>query len=1218
MKDDLRKLGIEIVGDVPWGTHLCQFYQSKEDLIEILVPYFKQGLEDNEFCMWVTSAPLGVEDAKAALKEKVKNLDRYIKKGQIEILDYSQWYTKTGKFDADIVLNGWLEKENQAIERGFDGLRLTGNTLWLEKKDWGNFADYEKTVNSVIGKYRMLVICSYCVDRCSPLEIIDVVKNHQFAVIKSKGKWISIESSERAAMREALWASEEKYRVLFEQSGEAIFIADIETGILLECNSRARALIGRDRSEIIGIHQSELHPKGEAEKYKTKFARHVEKGHIVDFEGEVQHKDGRRIPVWISAQTIKMGDRNAIVGLFIDITERKKAERSHLRLISILEATPDFVGFADAKDKHIEYINSAGRRMCGIGKDEDVTKLKIFDVHPDWVNKMFSDEILPVAVREGTWMGECAFLNIRDGHEIPVLMVLSSHKAPNGEVEIFSTISRDITERKKAEDQIKRDKEYAELLLGVIPSAVFTVDTDRHITSWNKKAEEITGYNAKEIIGKECTLFAETPCNDKCGLYSEDVKKPVVAKECIIIKKDGQEIFILKKADLLKDEKGNIIGGIESFEDIDARKKAEKYIKKQNEFVETVINSLQYPFYVIGTDYTIILSNKAAKEKGVVEGGRCYQLTHRCQEPCSGEHICPLKEVIRTGKPIITEHVHFDKDGNYRNFEVRGDPILDKDGQVIQMIEYSIDITEHKRAEEALRESEKLLTQAQQLAQLGSWKFTPATGKTMWSEEMFRIYGLEPVNEAPPFEVLAEMVHREDRQAWGEAIDKARHTGAFYNLEYRIIRPDGQCRWLLAQESMQPESKDTPLVFYGTVLDITEHKKAEEALRTSEAKYRLLAENLPQKIFIKDRNLVYIFCNKNYGRDLKIEDEEIKGKTDYDFYPKELAIKYRADDKRVIESGKIEDIEEKYIQDGRERFVHTIKTPVKDERGNVIGILGIFRDITEHKKMEVELRTALTNLKEMQGQLIQAAKLEAIGRLASGVAHEVRNPLGTILQAVDYLEGKIPSGQKEILQMIKNNIKRADNIIRTLIDFSKATQLNLSAEDINPVLEASLVLIQHRTRLENIELIKELEEGLPKVLIDRIRIEQVFVNILINAVEAMPQGGKLRIRTYKKQLSKTGFRIGRRKNDGDYFEPRETIVVAEIEDRGAGISEDNLKEIFEPFFTTKGPDRGTGLGLSVTKNIIDLHKGLIDVKSKVGEGTKVIISLKVAKEGRHG
>jgi len=134
LEEENRKYGIDIVGNVPWGTHFCQFYRTKKDLIDILVPYFKAGLENNEFCMWVTSEPLMVEEAKAALKKVVKNLDNYIKNGQIEILDYTKWYTKTGKFEADKVLQGWVKKEEQAIKKGFDGIRITGNTSWLEKK----------------------------------------------------------------------------------------------------------------------------------------------------------------------------------------------------------------------------------------------------------------------------------------------------------------------------------------------------------------------------------------------------------------------------------------------------------------------------------------------------------------------------------------------------------------------------------------------------------------------------------------------------------------------------------------------------------------------------------------------------------------------------------------------------------------------------------------------------------------------------------------------------------------------------------------------------------------------------------------------------------------------------------------------------------------------------------------------------------------------------
>ena len=150
MQKDLRKSGIDAIGDTPWGTHICQFYQTKDDLVDILVPYFKAGLENNEFCMWVTSEPLNQKYAEEAMRKSVPDFGKYLKKGQIEIIPHTEWYLKDNTFDLQRVLDDWLDKLHLALTNGYDGMRVTGNTAWLEKKLWQDFTEYEKEINDTI------------------------------------------------------------------------------------------------------------------------------------------------------------------------------------------------------------------------------------------------------------------------------------------------------------------------------------------------------------------------------------------------------------------------------------------------------------------------------------------------------------------------------------------------------------------------------------------------------------------------------------------------------------------------------------------------------------------------------------------------------------------------------------------------------------------------------------------------------------------------------------------------------------------------------------------------------------------------------------------------------------------------------------------------------------------------------------------------------------
>jgi len=257
-----------------------------------------------------------------------------------------------------------------------------------------------------------------------------------------------------------------------------------------------------------------------------------------------------------------------------------------------------------------------------------------------------------------------------------------------------------------------------------------------------------------------------------------------------------------------------------------------------------------------------------------------------------------------------------------------------------------------------------------------------------------------------------------------------------------------------------------------------------------------------------------------------------------------------------------------------------------------------------------ELALAYSKLKESQQEVIQSAKFGAIGQLASSVAHEVRNPLAIIMQSIEYLRNKVAAEHREIIEVATNNIKRANTIVGTLLDFSKAKQLSIEPQDINAILNDSLVLTRYSNLKDKVKIVKELASDLPKVLVDRQKMEQVFVNIFLNAIQAMPKEGSIFVRSYLSEFNNLPEKI--RKAINDQALEIKQVVIVEVQDEGVGISEENLKNIFRPFFTTKGAMMGIGLGLSVVKDIITMHNGSIEIESQENRGTKVIVTLRVA------
>ena len=399
-----------------------------------------------------------------------------------------------------------------------------------------------------------------------------------------------------------------------------------------------------------------------------------------------------------------------------------------------------------------------------------------------------------------------------------------------------------------------------------------------------------------------------------------------------------------------------------------------------------------------------------------------------------------------------------------------------------------------------------------------------------------------------------------------------------------------------------------------------------------------LLDNLPDRIFFKDRESRFFLVNpamvKLFAPKGVKSDKEIIGKTDFDFFPKEVAEKTFADEIKIMLTGQPIDgqVEKKKFPDGSVGWTITTKLPLRDRNGYICGVTGISRDITEQKRAEeslleanaslekrsAELQAALEDLKKtheerqsLQLQLIEAEKMKSIGRLAAGVAHEVKNPLATITMGLEYLSHESFSGDgqvPEILHEMRDAVSRADSVIRGLLDFSAPQQLEVKNADLNSIINRSLVLVRGEMSGDGFHVITELQPDLPPVKIDAGKISQVFINIFTNAIHSMGEGGTLTVRTFSKQLTGVGPNVDDSRSES--FRVGDTVITIEVDDTGPGVPEEKLGKIFEPFFTTKPTGKGNGLGLSVTKTIIDLHGGTIDIRNRSEGGARVTITLK--------
>ena len=411
-------------------------------------------------------------------------------------------------------------------------------------------------------------------------------------------------------------------------------------------------------------------------------------------------------------------------------------------------------------------------------------------------------------------------------------------------------------------------------------------------------------------------------------------------------------------------------------------------------------------------------------------------------------------------------------------------------------------------------------------------------------------------------------------------VEEALHK-AYDELEIRVQERTGELS--KANEALQAE--------------INERKRAEEILQQSENKYRKLIENLPQRIFLKDKNSIYISCNENYARDLKIKPDEITGKTDYDFYPREIAEKYHADDQRIMRLGNSEDIEERYVQNERELWVHTTKTPIKDEKGRCSGLLGIFWDITERKRAEETLRYA-------KEQAEEANRMKS--EFLANMSHEYRTPMNAIIGMTGLtLDTPLTDEQREYLNIVKENSYSLLGLLDDILDLSKIEAGRAELEsvdfDLRATVEGVTNTLAPQASDKGIELACLIHHAVPLFLRgDSVRLRQILMNLGGNAVK-FTEKGEVVIRV---ELQKE-------------TEDKATLLFS-VTDTGVGIPKDKHKKIFDSFTQADGSHTrkygGIGLGLSISRRLVELMGGQIGEESQPGKGSRFWFTVTLEKQ----
>jgi PAS domain S-box-containing protein len=1231
-----RNTGIKALGQVPWGTHFCQFYRTHQDLLDILVPYFKAGLEANEACIWVCSEPLCVEDSTRALGKVVPDLAARMRKGQIEILPHDSWYLRRGRFGAKRVLKAWADRLDAALAAGYEGLRLSGNTFWLEKKDWARFTDYEAEVDAAVHSSRMLALCTYSLDRCGPQEIIDVLNNHKQTLIRRSGKWTLVESSVRKTVESDLIRSEQRFREIFEESPIGIELYDAE-GRLVEINQAAMDIFGiADPSEVRGFRLFDDPNLSSEARARLKRGRPFRYEIPFDF-GKVRrqklYRTRRSGIIDLDVQIMPVGgrarERSGYLVQVQDLSLRKRAEaelgESQRRLKTLFES--DIIGIATISRDRVHDANAAFLRITGYDrKDLEAGRVLWRSMTPPEFRRRDEEAAKWLKTRGTARPFEKEYVR-KDGSCVPLLVgaaviersplrwecfVLDISKQKGAERSLREAL--DGMERKVRDRTADLDRAVAELrgevaerrlterslrLTNRILDAHFTsglsplviLDRNFNFVRVNEAYAKACERKAGDFLGHNHFELFPSPENEAIFRRVVRLRKPFQVKAKPFAYPDHPEWGVTYwdwTLDPVLDDRGRVEYLVFALNDVTQETRAHEEVRRNESLLReqaTLLELASDAIIVRDSANRIIFWNHGAEVVyGWPKEEALGKITHTLLRTRFPEPLEKIENQFAKGHHWEGELVHARSDGREIVVESRWVLLKGQEGRPATTLEINRDITARKIGMEAMRRS-SFYTRGLIEASLDPLVAISPAGKITDVNKATELATGLPRTELIGSDFSDYFTEPAKARA---GYEKVFSEGSVRDYPLAIRHVSGRVTEVLYNAVVFKDEAGATVGVFAAARDVAALRAAEqERLRLATA-----IEQIKDGVSILDLEGRVLSANPAFAGHHGFRQNEIIGRPLHEVLavdPGEMGI---LDEMRgAVSDGRTWSAHfSRTMPPGGGRELDLTVSPIRDFSGRAVNLIAVERDVTQEVIFQERIR--------------QWQKMEALGTLAGGIAHDLNNLLLPIMINTELTldEGKADAPTSHRLSQVLEAARRGQDMVKQIIAFSQRREQERRAVEIVPVIRESLEFL--RVSLpKNIRISERFEAASARAYADPTQIHQVIVNLGSNASHAMREkGGVLEVGLAVTRLDEASAAQFIDLGPGDYLR-------LTVKDTGHGMTPDISDRIFEPFYTTKKTGEGTGMGLAVVHGIVKSHGGAISVQSEPGKGTTFTILL---------